>query len=229
MPFLDIGKAKIFYRLEGNPGSFVLVLSHSIGTDHGMWAPQVSDLVQHFQILRYDTRGHGASDAPARDYSIEQLGGDVLGLTDALGIRKFAFCGLSLGGAIGQWLAVNAPDRIERLILANSAPKFGSREQWETRIRMVKSDRIRGVLCRAARIRFERISQKHFCTHPGYCRTTGRFYSVGGQRRSTCGGNSRRVKRATRCGSFVQSGAAALVFVGGGRVSSSRFRGWRSA
>lgn len=116
----------------------MLVLSHSIGTDHGMWEPQIGDWIQHFQVLRYDIRGHGASEGPAGDYAIDQLGEDVLALTDALGIRKFAFCGLSLGGAIGQWLAINFPDRMERLILANTAPKFGSREQWETRIRMVR-------------------------------------------------------------------------------------------
>ncbi len=138
MPFINTGQIKTFYRLEGNSTPCVLVLSHSIGTDHGMWEPQVGDLIQHFQVLRYDSRGHGASDAPAGDYSIEELGKDVLGLADGLGIRKFAFCGLSLGGAIGQWLAASAPDRVERLILANTAPKFGSREQWETRIRMVK-------------------------------------------------------------------------------------------
>ncbi len=156
MPFLDIGKTKIFYRLEGNPGPLVLVLSHSIGTDHGMWEPQVGNLVQHFQILRYDTRGHGASDAPAGDYSIDQLGADVLGLTDALGIRRFAFCGLSLGGAIGQWLAANAPDRIERLILANTAPKFGTREQWDTRIRMVKEGGMSAILDLATQRFFSR-------------------------------------------------------------------------
>ncbi len=138
MPFINTGQIKTFYRLEGNSTPCVLVLSHSIGTDHGMWEPQVGDQIQHFQVLRYDSRGHGASDAPAGDYSIEELGKDVLGLADGLGIRKFAFCGLSLGGAIGQWLAASAPDRVERLILANTAPKFGSREQWETRIRMVK-------------------------------------------------------------------------------------------
>lgn len=137
MPFLNAGKIKTFYRLEGNPGLPVVVLSHSIGTDHGMWEPQVSDFVEHFQVLRYDTRGHGASDAPENDYSIDQLGEDIVLLADGLGIRRFAFCGLSLGGAIGQWLAVNVPERIERLVLANTAPKFGSREQWETRIRMV--------------------------------------------------------------------------------------------
>jgi len=146
MPFINTGQIKTFYRLEGNPSPSVLVLSHSIGADHGMWEPQVSELVQQFQVLRYDTRGHGASDAPAGDYSVGELGKDVLGLADGLGIRKFAFCGLSLGGAIGQWLAANAPDRIERLILANTAPRFGSREQWETRIRMVKEGGMNAVV-----------------------------------------------------------------------------------
>ena len=146
MPFIDTGSIKTFYRLEGKPGSPILALSHSIGTDHGMWEPQVNDLIHHFQVLRYDTRGHGASDAPAGDYSIEQLGNDLLCLADGLGIRKFAFCGLSLGGAIGQWLAANAPLRIERLILANTAPRFGSREQWETRIGMVKEGGIAAIV-----------------------------------------------------------------------------------
>jgi 3-oxoadipate enol-lactonase/4-carboxymuconolactone decarboxylase len=138
MPFLTVKNARMFYRLEGKPGPLTLVLSHSIGTDHGMWAPQTGDLIQHFQVLRYDTRGHGASDAPEGEYSVEQLGNDVLTLTDSLGISRFAFCGLSLGGAVGQWLAANAPERIERLILANTGPKVGTRENWEMRIRAVR-------------------------------------------------------------------------------------------
>jgi len=146
MPFLSVRQSKIFYRLEGNSGQPVLVLSHSIGTDHGMWEPQIGDLIQHFQVLRYDTRGHGASDAPTGDYSIEQLGQDVLALTDELGLSRFAFCGLSLGGAIGQWLGVHAPDRIERLVLANTAPKFGAPEQWEARIRMVREGGMPAIL-----------------------------------------------------------------------------------
>lgn len=146
MPFLTTEKIKLFYRLEGNSDLPVLVLSHSIGTDHGMWGPQVADLIQHFRLLRYDIRGHGASDAPAGDYFVEQLGMDVLAIADALGIHKFAFCGLSLGGAIGQWLAVNAPDRIERLILANTAPKFGSPEQWNTRKQTVMEKGMGAIL-----------------------------------------------------------------------------------
>ena len=128
----------MFYRLQGNAGRPVLILSHSIGTDHTMWDPQVVDLLPHFQVLRYDTRGHGASDAPAGEYSIEMLGGDILGLADALGISQFAFCGLSLGGAIGQWVAVHAPERVTHLVLANTSPQFVPRANWETRIAAVR-------------------------------------------------------------------------------------------
>ena len=114
MPFVTVDNIRLFYRLEGAADRPVLVLSHSIGTDMGLWAPQVEDLLPHFQILRYDTRGHGASDAPNGEYSVERLGRDLIELVDALNISRFAFCGLSMGGAIGQWLAVNTPDRLKR-------------------------------------------------------------------------------------------------------------------
>lgn len=138
MPFASVRNTRMFYRLQGSAGRPVLILSHSIGTDHAMWDPQVADLLPHFQVLRYDTRGHGASDAPEGEYSIEMLGGDMLGLVDALGISQFAFCGLSLGGAIGQWLAVQAPERITHLVLANTSPQFVPRANWETRIAAVR-------------------------------------------------------------------------------------------
>ena len=99
MPFAKVDNVRLFYRLEGKPGAPVLILSHSIGTDHGLWTPQVPDLIPHYQVLRYDTRGHGASDSPPGEYSIEQLGRDVVDLADALNISSFAFCGLSMGGA----------------------------------------------------------------------------------------------------------------------------------
>jgi 3-oxoadipate enol-lactonase/4-carboxymuconolactone decarboxylase len=139
LPFVTVDNTRLFYRLEGNEGRPVLMLSHSIGTDLSMWAPQVADLLPHFQLLRYDTRGHGASDAPKGEYSIEQLGRDALGLAEALGISRFAFCGLSLGGAIGQWLALNAPERVTHLVLANTSPQFGPRSNWEARMQAVSS------------------------------------------------------------------------------------------
>jgi 3-oxoadipate enol-lactonase / 4-carboxymuconolactone decarboxylase len=146
LPFVTIDGVRMFYRLEGQADQPVLVFSHSIGTDHGMWAPQVADLLPHFQILRYDTRGHGASDVPSGEYSVELLARDVLGLTAAIGINKFAFCGLSLGGAIGQWLAIHESDRTTKLVLANTSPQFGSRSNWETRIRLVREGGMAAVV-----------------------------------------------------------------------------------
>jgi 3-oxoadipate enol-lactonase / 4-carboxymuconolactone decarboxylase len=145
LPFINVDNIRLFYRLEGKADWPVLVLSHSIGTDHGMWAPQMEDLLPYFQVLRYDTRGHGASDAPAGEYSVERLGRDVLGLVDALKISKFALCGLSLGGATGQWLAVNVPDRLTALVLANTSPQFGPRANWESRIQTVATKGMAGI------------------------------------------------------------------------------------
>jgi 3-oxoadipate enol-lactonase/4-carboxymuconolactone decarboxylase len=138
LPFATINHARTFYRLEGSAGRPVLILSHSIGTDHAMWDLQVADLLPHFQILRYDTRGHGASDATPGEYSIEMLGNDILGLADTLKISQFAFCGLSLGGAIGEWVAAHAPERVTHLVLANTSPQFVPRSNWETRIAAVQ-------------------------------------------------------------------------------------------
>jgi len=145
LPFATVDNIRLFYRLEGKADGPVLVLSHSIGTDHGMWAPQVEDLLPYFQVLRFDTRGHGASDAPKGEYSVERLGRDVIGLVDELNISKFAFCGLSLGGAIGQWLALNAPDRVSGLVLANTSPQFGPRTNWESRMQTVSEKGMAGI------------------------------------------------------------------------------------
>jgi 3-oxoadipate enol-lactonase/4-carboxymuconolactone decarboxylase len=133
LPFALVENTRLFYRLEGGEGKPVLVLAHSLGLDHALWDQQVQDLVPHFRILRFDTRGHGASDAPAGDYTIERLARDVLGLADALEIKKFAYCGISLGGFVGQWLGANAPGRLTRLILANTTPNAGPPSNWETR------------------------------------------------------------------------------------------------
>lgn len=137
MPFIESDGARIYYRLEGNDGLPVMMLSSSIGSDHELWTLQVPDLLQQFQVLRYDTRGHGASDAPRAEYSIEQLGRDVLALADALHIHKFAFCGLSLGGMIGQWLGINAPAHLTGLVLANTSPHLGPKSNWDDRRRAV--------------------------------------------------------------------------------------------
>jgi 3-oxoadipate enol-lactonase len=137
LPFADVNNTRLFYRLEGRSDLPALVFSHSLGCDLGMWAPQMPDLLNHFQVLRYDARGHGASAVPAGDYTLDQLGQDVLALADKLKLSKFSFCGISMGGAVGQWLAMNAPQRLTKLILANTAPKFGTPETWDARRKAV--------------------------------------------------------------------------------------------
>ncbi|MBV9182644.1 MAG: 3-oxoadipate enol-lactonase [Acidobacteria bacterium] len=137
---------RLFYRLEGNCEKPILVLSHSIGTDHGMWASQIPDLLPYFRVLRYDTRGHGASEVPRGEYSIEVLARDVLALVDALNIQHFAFCGLSLGGATGQWLSMHAGERVTALVLANTSPQFAPKSNWDARIQAVRDGGMKAVV-----------------------------------------------------------------------------------
>jgi 3-oxoadipate enol-lactonase len=124
----------IAYRIDGAADMPVLVMSNSIGTTLHMWDRQIPELSKHFRVLRYDLRGHGASSIPAGAYSLDRLGRDVTELLDALGIERVHFLGLSLGGIIGQWLGIHAPDRIDRLILSNTASYLGPASQFDERI-----------------------------------------------------------------------------------------------
>ncbi|HEY2233443.1 MAG TPA: 3-oxoadipate enol-lactonase [Candidatus Angelobacter sp.] len=146
MPFADVNNTHLFYRLEGRSDFPALVLSHSLGCDLGMWAPQMPHLLDHFQVLRYDTRGHGASAVPAGDYTLDQLGQDVLALADKLNVARFAFCGISMGGAVGQWLALNAPQRLTKLVLANTSPKFGTADTWDARRKAVLEGGMQAII-----------------------------------------------------------------------------------
>lgn len=118
-------KVRIAYRFDGADHLPALILSNSIGTSYRMWDGTAEQLARHFRVLRFDTRGHGASGVPPGDYSLDRMGRDVLELMDALGIERAHFLGLSLGGFIGQWLAIHAPQRIGRLILSNTAASLG--------------------------------------------------------------------------------------------------------
>jgi len=138
VPTLDIAGDKFNYRVDGPPDAPVLVLSNSLGTSLSMWDAQMPALAVRFRVLRYDTRGHGASTVTPGPYTIGELGRDVLMLLDALKIHRAHFCGLSMGGMIGMWLGAHAPDRIGRLVLANSAPKIGTPEMWNQRIDNVR-------------------------------------------------------------------------------------------
>jgi 3-oxoadipate enol-lactonase/4-carboxymuconolactone decarboxylase len=137
MPFAISEGARVFYRLEGAAEKPLLVLVHSLGVDHGLWDPQMPALLRYLQVLRIDLRGHGASDAPPGDYTIEQLGRDVIAAVDSAKRERFAYCGLSLGGMIGQWLGANHTDRITHLVLANTSPRVGAPELFEARRKAV--------------------------------------------------------------------------------------------
>ncbi|MFD2642271.1 3-oxoadipate enol-lactonase [Pseudomonas japonica] len=141
MGSVQLADGVLNYQLDGPEDAPVLVLSNSLGTDLRMWDTQVPAFAAHFRVLRYDTRGHGGSLVSEGPYSIEQLGRDVLSLLDALQIDKAHFCGLSMGGLIGQWLGINAPERLNRLIVCNTAAKIASPEVWNPRIETVLRDR----------------------------------------------------------------------------------------
>jgi len=145
MPFADLKDARIHYELEGPQTAPVLVFSHPLGTDLTMWDGQVADFGKKFRVLRYDKRGHGASSSPAGPYTIEQMGHDAIALLDCLKFKKVTYCGLSIGGQTGMWLGVNAPERLNKLILSNTAAKIGSDDGWNTRIDAVSKGGVKSV------------------------------------------------------------------------------------
>ena len=128
---------RIAYRFDGPEDKPMLLLSNSIGTTLHMWDRQIEDLAKHFRVLRYDLRGHGGSGVPAGAYSVDRLGRDVLELLDGLDLGQVHFCGLSLGGIVGQWLGIHAPERVDRLILCHTTSFLGPAAQWDSRIASV--------------------------------------------------------------------------------------------
>lgn len=125
---------RIAWRVDGPSEAPTLLLSNSLGTDVSMWDPQIEGWIKRFRVLRYDSRGHGASAAPAGSYSMDRLGRDVIELLDSLGLEQVDFCGLSMGGMVGQWLAIRAPERLRGLVLANTSPFMGPPSAWQDRI-----------------------------------------------------------------------------------------------
>jgi 3-oxoadipate enol-lactonase len=138
--FVQLADGELNYQLDGPQDAPVLVLSNSLGTDLHMWDQQIPAFAEHFRVLRFDTRGHGRSLVTPGPYSIEQLGHDVLALLDALHIERAHFCGLSMGGLIGQWLGINAGERLRKLVVCNTAAKIGDPSVWNPRIETVLRD-----------------------------------------------------------------------------------------
>jgi 3-oxoadipate enol-lactonase len=126
------------YRVDGAEDAPPLVLSNSLGSTSEMWDPQVPALSERFRLIRYEHRGHGDAPVPPEPYDLDDLGGDVVALLDRLGIERSDFCGLSLGGMIGMWLGINAPERIRRLVLLCTSPMLSREHDWALRGRTVR-------------------------------------------------------------------------------------------
>lgn len=145
MPFLDLPTHRLHYRIDGSEGAPWLTFCNSLGTDLSMWDGQVAELSGDYRILRYDRRGHGRSTAADGLYSIDQLGGDVVALWDALKIERTHFCGLSIGGLTGQWLGLNAADRLDKLVVCATAAKIGTAQSWAERIALVQDKGLKAL------------------------------------------------------------------------------------
>jgi 3-oxoadipate enol-lactonase len=135
---------QVHHLLEGPEDAPVLVLSNSLGTTLAMWDEQAPALSERLRLLRYDHREHGGSPVPPGPYRIEDLGRDVLVLLDRLEVERFSFCGLSIGGMVGMWLAGEAPDRVERLVLCCTSARFAP-DAYDSRTRTVRADGVGAV------------------------------------------------------------------------------------
>jgi 3-oxoadipate enol-lactonase len=136
----DNDAVRLNHRVDGDPTAPAIVLGPSLGTTLEMWDAQVEALTERWRVVRFDTRGHGGSPVPDGPYSVEALAGDVLALVDELGIDQFAYCGISLGGAIGQHLAHTQPDRVRSLVLCCTGARLSEPAFWEERAARVRTE-----------------------------------------------------------------------------------------
>lgn len=135
---IAIEGGRLVFDVDGPDVASTCLLLHSLGTTSDLWAPQVEALSRRYRVIRYDVRGHGRSQPPVGPYTLEQLGADALAVLDAVGVERAHLCGVSLGGLTAQWLGVHAPDRVGRIVAANTAARLGSREAWAERIDLVR-------------------------------------------------------------------------------------------
>ena len=142
MNFLRINDVGIHFHEQGERGTETLVFSNSLGTDLRVWDAVVELLPSRWHIIRYDKRGHGLSECPPGPYSIQDLANDAVGLLGRLGIERCLFVGLSIGGLIGQQIALSHPQLVRGLILSNTATRIGAPEMWAQRISMARSGRL---------------------------------------------------------------------------------------
>ena len=145
--------------VEGPDDKPALLVANSLGTNLRLWDAQIPELTRHFKVIRYDSRGHGLSDAPRSPYSIWRLGRDALAILDALGVEKAHFLGLSMGGMVGLWLLANAGGRIDRAVLANTAAVMPPPDHWNMRIRMARENGMAAIAPMVANLWFPKTFQ----------------------------------------------------------------------
>jgi 3-oxoadipate enol-lactonase len=150
MPTFISNDAAINYATFGDASKPAIIFSNSLGTNYQIWQPQINFFKKNYFIVCYDTRGHGASTAPQGPYSIEQLGTDVVNLLDHLNIQKANFCGISMGGLTGQWLAIHHPERFNHVIVCNTAAKIGQEQAWNDRAQLVREQGLKPIAETAA-------------------------------------------------------------------------------
>lgn len=150
MPVLENKDVTLNYATFGDSSNPALIFSNSLGTSYQMWQPQIDALQNDYFIICYDTRGHGKSAAPTGPYSLDELGQDVINLLDHLNIDRAFFCGVSMGGMTGQWLAINYPDRFYHLMLCNTAAKIGNKAAWIARAYLVREQGLDPIAATAA-------------------------------------------------------------------------------
>ena len=142
---VDVGDCRIYVAVDGPHGAPHLMLSNSLGSDLSMWDPQLAAFAERFRVIRYHSRGHGKSGAPRGPYTMERLGRDAVGVLDHLRIGKTNWCGLSMGGMVGQWLGANAPSRVDKLILSNTTSYYADKQSWTNRIDFVRANGIKAM------------------------------------------------------------------------------------
>ena len=144
MPMIDADGCPIHVAIDGRDSGPTVMLSNSLGSTIKMWEPQLAALGQHFRVVRYDRRGHGRS-GTAGPYSFERFGRDVLAIMDALNIRTAHWCGLSMGGMVGQWLGANAADRFDKIVLANTTCHLPDPTRFLDRIKAVTTNGVASI------------------------------------------------------------------------------------
>jgi 3-oxoadipate enol-lactonase len=146
VPIADLSNVRLHYQLDGSPDKPVVMLSNSLMSNLTMWDPQLPALLAAFRVLRYDTRGHGDSAVTAAPYSIEQLADDAAALIEHTAVGAVHFVGLSMGGMIGQQLAVRHPEKVLSLSLCDTASEMPTQAMWNDRIQTAREKGIAGLV-----------------------------------------------------------------------------------